>query len=618
MKVRRGVVVALFAVALLLTGCGGGSSTPPPPQVFITVTPLSIVLQQGGTQQFTATVSGSTNTEVRWSVQEGPSGGTISATGLYTAPNTSGTYHVVATSQADTRVAVVVSITVPTISVVVTPSTQTMSAGETFTFHAIVNGTTNPGVTWSVQEGASGGTVSQTGLYTAPGTLGTYHVVATSVVDTSKSGAASVTIAPVSVSVSPLTALLGPFGVRAFTATVSGTTNPAVTWNVAEGAAFGSVAADGTFSGAGSTGTAHVTATSVKDPTKTASATVTLVAAGFRPTGGMSAGRSAATATLLNDGKVLIAGGSNCFFSYYYYYSCGGDLDTAELYDPTTGTFSATGKMTTARTLHTATLLKSGKVLLAGGASTTGSSAELYDPATGTFTATGSMTIGRREHTATLLGNDKVLITGGSSVGPAIASAELYDPAAGTFAATGSMSLGRSGHTATLLPNGKVLVAGGISQSGLTGTAEVYDPTPGTFSSVASMSGPRSKQAAVMLSDGTSRVLIAGGWGSSGPLATAELFNPATNTFSSTGSMAFARGVTLGALLPGGNVLVFSGQTLTAEVFDVASGTFSQTGGPQVDHQFGALARLADGRILVAGGAGKDDLVDTNICEIYQ
>jgi hypothetical protein len=132
------------------------------------------------------------------------------------------------------------------------------------------------------------------------------------------------------------------------------------------------------------------------------------------------------------------------------------------------GVFVPTGSMTVARTVHTATLLGNGKVLIAGGGCANGilATAELYDPATGTFAVTGSMTVPRTNHTATLLPNGQVLIAGGENVtvgAPAVpfASAELYDPATGTFTATGTMTVPRVSFTTTLLPNGKVLIEGG-------------------------------------------------------------------------------------------------------------------------------------------------------------
>jgi hypothetical protein len=161
------------------------------------------------------------------------------------------------------------------------------------------------------------------------------------------------------------------------------------------------------------------------------------------------------TATLLPDGEVLIAS------------SYAGGVN-AELYDPVAGTFTATGSLSTAREGHTACLLPNGKVLIAGGRNYDNSgslqflaSAELYDLTVGAFAPTGTMSVPRQYHTATLLTSGKVLIAGGLSDGGDLASAELYDPEAGAFGATGSMSVAGAWHTATLLTSGKVLIAGG-------------------------------------------------------------------------------------------------------------------------------------------------------------
>ncbi len=187
------------------------------------------------------------------------------------------------------------------------------------------------------------------------------------------------------------------------------------------------------------------------------------------------------TATLLSNGKVLVAGGTY-------------GIDSAELYDPATETWTATGSMQTARYYHTATLLPNGKVLVAGGYGYQGKyqgsilpSAELYDPATETWTATGSMQTAREYHTATLLPSGEVLVTGGYNYS-GVNSAELYDPATEVWTLTGYMHEGRSWHTATLLPNGKVMVTGGNQPVG-GATAELFDPAaPDLSVSITSLS----------------------------------------------------------------------------------------------------------------------------------
>ncbi len=190
----------------------------------------------------------------------------------------------------------------------------------------------------------------------------------------------------------------------------------------------------------------------------------------------MTGARDEYTATLLNNGNVLVAGG----------FVNGSAVASAELYDPATGSFTATGSMSSVRYLHTATLLNNGNVLVVGGISSPTAaqglaSGELYNPATGSFTATGSITGARCEHTATLLNDGNVLVAGGYNPTSAITSAALYDPSTGTFTATGSMTSARFFQTATLLNGGNVLVAGGANAAGSLGVASAELYLPGTL-----------------------------------------------------------------------------------------------------------------------------------------
>lgn len=591
--------LGILSMAFLL-GCGGGSSESRPVTVTVTVSPFSINVDEGGTATFSAAVLGSPNTTVAWSVQEGAAGGSISSAGVYTAPNSAGSFHVVATSQADSTRFGTAVVTVPPVSVSVGPSTVSMTTGESTTFSAQVSGTVNRAVAWSVQE-PSGGQVSGSGTYTAPTGFGVFHVVATSQADPSKNALATVTVGAVSVTVRPTSDLLGPQGVRRFSASVASAIQQGVTWSVQEGVAGGSITSDGFYTAPNQLGNFHPVATSVVDPSKSATATVTALAAGFRPTGTMHTGRSALSATLLQGGKVLIAGGDSCFFSFYYYYSSNCPLNTAEIYDPIADTFSnATGKMSVARHLHTATALPNGKVLVAGGPD---SSAELYDPASGTFALTGSMGASRNGHTATLLNTGKVLVVGGNNITGVLASAELYDPASGTFAPTGSLANARSFHTATLLDNGKVLIVGGSGTKSALATAELYDPAAGTFSATGSLATARANHAATLLTNG--RVLITGGSSNGAALASAELYDVATGSFSATGTMVSQRQSHSAVRLGSGNVLLAGGSLgdYTAEFYDPVAGTFTQTGSMANDRSLAAAVLLVDGRVLVAGGS---------------
>lgn len=195
--------------------------------VTVQVAPAQAQVPPGGVVTFAATVTGTPNTSVVWGVSEAL-GGTVNATGLYTAPSSAGTFHVTATSNADPtkQASATVTVTTPApIVVTVSPAAPSVDECKTLQFTAAVTGTTNTAVTWSVLEGATGGTVTAAGLYTAPNGPGTYHVVAKSVADPTKSSTATVTVKDtiVAVVVSPATVTVPPSGTAQLTATVTNT-----------------------------------------------------------------------------------------------------------------------------------------------------------------------------------------------------------------------------------------------------------------------------------------------------------------------------------------------------------------------------------------------------------
>lgn len=325
----------------------------------------------------------------------------------------------------------------------------------------------------------------------------------------------------------------------------------------------------------------------------------------WTPTGSMTTARWVHSLTLLPTGLVLAVGGRD---------AAGDFLASAELYNPATGTWTPTGSMATARAGHSATLLANGKVLVAGGSAVAGhatpvlDSVELYDPATGTWTPTASMHTARSEHRAVQLLDGKVLVIGGyNPFEIAITSTELYDPETGQWTDTGSLNVARSGEGAVLLPNGKVLVAGGFGDG--SSSAELYDPATEAWTLVAPMSIERTGDVTTLLATG--RVLAAG-WGSA-----AELYDPASNTWTPTGSRSNASHDSRAVLLSNGNVLRVGGEDpplvtalATAEIYDVASGTWSSAGSMHTARGFfHAAVLLPSGQVLVAGGTTRDGTV---------
>jgi WD40 repeat protein len=307
---------------------------------------------------------------------------------------------------------------------------------------------------------------------------------------------------------------------------------------------------------------------------------------------GMINDHTSHTATLLPDGKVLVAGGWETVRA----------PASAELYDPSTGSWTPTGAMINGRAEHTATLLPDGRVLAMGGVTEDGAAVELYDPRTGTWKATGKMTVARHGHTATLLLDGRVLVAGGADT----VIAELYDPRHGTWSATGNMVKGRHYHTATLLSDGRVLVAGDYAD--FASSAELYDPRTGTWTATGSMIHGRWDYTATLLPDGT--VLVAGTEGD----RSAELYDPRSGIWTATGSMMAARHMHTATLLPNGTVLVTGGGDGTvdggnlaqasAELYDPSSGRWTATAIMDAARRMHTATLLPDGTVLVAGGDG--------------
>jgi len=535
------VITLVVAVVIGVWGCGGGSSSSlsgastPPQLVSVTVAPNNATLPPGGAQLFAATLTGTTNTAVNWSVQEN-SGGTIDSTsGLYTAPRDStGTFHVVATSQANPAAKGIAAVTVQLPQLTISPAAVTLSPNGTQTFTASAVGFVNNSVSWTVQE-KGGGVVNGVGFYTAPNAAGLFHVIATSIEETTLTAIATVSVTSSSSRFKPTGSLNEARGLH--TATLLPNNKVLVAY--------------GSNSSSYSEATGYVGLSSIElyDP---GTGTFTEIV------GEDGAGIFGHTATLLANGKVLLAGGfANSVWDYGDSVSSNG----ASLYDPVTGEFSGAADMTASRGGHTATLLANGKVLIAGGADQdlTGTglaSAELFDPNTGAFTETGSMAVGRFLHTATQLQNGRVLIVGGvlTSASDPVATAEVYDPATGIFTMTGAMATARERHTATLLSDGRVLIVGGTTSTGASATVEVYDPSTGSFSVTGSMAEARTFHTATPLPNG--KVLVAGGGDES---STAEIYDPATGSFSITGGMEIGRSGHTATLLPNGSVLVAGG-----------------------------------------------------------
>lgn len=453
------IAVILASVLLAACGGGGGSETQPPPppsNVTVTISPSTATVVARATKTFTATVTGSANNSVTFSVVEGSNGGTVSGAGIYRAPSTLGTYRVRATSVADPTKFADAVVTVNQGQAERLPNapdgfdyaaTSLLPDGSVF----IVGGRGFNGLHIRAQR------FTIAGGFVLDGTMASYRV------------------APAS------------FTFASGKTLVLGGDDPTVPFDP-----FRPV----------------LKTTEIYDPA------TQLFSAGPD----MTVPRWHHKVTQLTDGRLLITGGLQLAMTG------NGASGNNEIYDPAGNTFTATGRMVeSGRWLHTATLLPNGKVLVVGGRSNTCTgncpvfslaSAEIFDPATGAFTATGSLTISRHSHTATLLPNGKVLIVGGESTDltneDQVQQTEIYDPATGTFSRGPMLLNPRGSHNATVLSNGKLWITGGYTLSGVpTVTTEFLDLVTGEVTRGPDLNEHHVRHAAPRLPGG--EIVILGG-----------------------------------------------------------------------------------------------------------
>jgi hypothetical protein len=320
----------------------------------------------------------------------------------------------------------------------------------------------------------------------------------------------------------------------------------------------------------------------------------------WRDTGSLNIFRSSHTATLLPNGKVLVAGGNG---------SGGNPINSAELYDPVSEIWTTTGSLHLSRSGHAAVLLGNGKVLVVGGMGAE-SSAELYDPASGQWTVTGNLR-SPKALPSVIANPGLVVLTTGKVLAVGAGSAELYDPASGTWAVTGVPNT--MGNAATLLQNGKVLLFAQVQGSGSqVARAELYDPTSGSWSLTGSPNPIDHFYAPTLTLLPNGKVLAFGG--QSGAPGGAELYDPASGTWSSAGFQGIRRqfGHTA-TLLSNGVVIVVNGRatslpTNQVDLYDPTSRTWSN--GPTAGfREFHTATLLTNGKLLVAGGLGPANAV---------
>jgi N-acetylneuraminic acid mutarotase/uncharacterized protein YjdB len=611
------------------TGVSGSATltVTAPTLASITLSPQSPTIPLGATEQFTATgvyTDGSTQdltATATWS-------SSLSVVAMITSGGlVAGLFQGVATVQASFGpVSSITTLSVASpalVSIAVNPTTATVALGTSQQYQAI--GTYTDGstqnittlVAWS-SAASTVATVNGTGLALGVSQGATTLTAAfESVIVT-----VPLTVGPpnlVSVVVTPDAASLSIGAVQQLTAT--GSYSDGSTQNLTASTTW--VSSNSNVVGVSSAGLATAVAAGNVTITATsgsASATAAMVVTTGTQQANLNMRRYLHSATTLNNGQVLVAGGVNCSISGSCNY-----LNSAELYNPATSAFTYTGgPMATARSAP-AVQLNSGKVLTAGGYTCDGSgncssliSAEIYDPVAGTFSSAGTMTVARSGHTMTVLNDGTVLIAGGenctsSTSCSALQSAEIYDPVAGTFTSIGSMNHPRFGASAVLLNSGWVLIAGGFDGTNMQAQAETYIPSDHGFTNTYPLNVPRFDASATLLNNG--QVLVSGGstCGLPGcPTNVAEIYDPVANTFTLvSGGMNVPRFNHSATLTTNGQVVIAGGfsscgssctSETSTEFFDPVAGIFTSdqpVANPLAGHT-GTL--LANGNVLLIGG----------------
>lgn len=313
----------------------------------------------------------------------------------------------------------------------------------------------------------------------------------------------------------------------------------------------------------------------------------------WRSVGPMTTERTQHTSTLLNDGRVLITGGLKGSGQTSTF------LNSAEVFDPLTNTFSSVGNLNISRAFHAATLLNDGRVLITGGSSDGNNflnTAEIFNPSTNTFTLISNMNEARFFHTANLLDSGKVLIAGGVN-GQPVKSTEIFDPSTNTFSPGSDMIEKRSHHASAKLNDGRVLLVNGLQADSLT-PVEIYDPAANSFTSATS-SVEQLGLSVNTLPNG--KVLIEGSKLFNQPQGlAAEIFDPVNNAFVEIGPMLILGTARDSSVLLNSGEVLFVGENIKAQLFNLQTNTFKLTGDLNIpsslQHQ---LTLLQDGRALL-------------------